>query len=51
VWLFSFNQGSSGTKKLDNLANNFERGKVDTFVVNSLALGTEQLPAINFILN
>jgi hypothetical protein len=26
--------------KLDNLANNFERGKIDTFVINSLALGT-----------
>lgn len=35
-------QGSSGAKKLNNLANNFERGKVDTFVINSLALGTFQ---------
>ena len=32
-------QGSSGNKKLDNLANNFERGKIDTFEINSLDLG------------
>ena len=35
----TFLQGSSGSKKLNTLANDFERGKVDKFVLESLEIG------------
>lgn len=41
IFAYLYLQGNSGTKKLDNKYNNFERGQKDVFVVDLPDLGKQ----------